>query len=89
MTLVGFVLVVCSLLVLFDIVAGILKAYNVVDFSKNEGLKKAVDFVGKMTAPVYGKVSESLPEKYRKLGGVEVAPLLVFIVLAIIGQLMM
>jgi len=88
MSLVGLVFIVCALLVLFDIVTSLLENNKIMDFSKNETLRKSVDLVKKMTAPVYQKVSDSLPEKYRSFAGVSIVPLILFIVLAVIGQMM-
>jgi len=89
MFLVGFVLMIYSLIVLFDIIANLLKNHKVVETEKNENFKKAVDLTGKLTKPVYEKVSEVIPEKYRKFLGIDVVPLMVFVVLAVLGQLMM
>ena len=52
-------------------------------------MKKAVDVVGKITKPVYDKVAEVIPEKYRVVSGVNLVPLLVFIVLSVLGQMML
>ena len=89
MGLVGLIFIIYALIVLFDIIVELLKTCNVVDLSKNEGTKKAVELCNKLTAPVYAKVSEVLPEKWRKLGEFETAPLLIFIVLSILGQMML
>ena len=58
------------------------------DFSKNESLHKSVELVKKVTTPIYKKVSDSLPEKYRSLGGVDIVPVAIFFVLAVLGQMM-
>ena len=89
MSLVGFVFIVCALIVLFDMVVSVFKKYKMVDFEKNEILHKTVDFVSKLTSPVYEKVTEILPEKYRTVGGYNIVPLLIFVVLAVLGQLML
>jgi len=89
MSLVGLVFMVCALIVLFDMVVALLQNYKVVDVSKNEGLKKAVDVVGKITKPVYDKVAEVIPEKYRVVSGINLIPLLVFIVLSVLGQMLL
>lgn len=89
MSLVGFVFIVCALIVLFDMVVSLFKKYKMFDFDKNEILHKTVDFVSKLTSPVYAKVAEALPERFHNILGVNVVPLLIFIVLAILGQLML
>ena len=89
MFLVGFILTIYALVVLFDIIANLLLAHKVVDAEKNENFKKAMEFTGKLTKPVYGKVSEFIPEEYRVISGIETVPLLIFIVLSVLGQLMM
>jgi hypothetical protein len=89
MGLVGLIFIVYALIVLFDILVQLLKNCNVVDLGKNDSTKKAVELCNKLTAPVYSKVTEVLPEKWRKLGEFETAPLLIFIVLSILGQMML
>ena len=89
MGLVGLVFIIYALIVLFDIIVNVLKTCKVTDLSKNEATKKAVELCGKLTAPVYAKVSEVLPEKWRKLGEYETAPVIIFIVLAVLGQMML
>ncbi|MBP5399736.1 MAG: YggT family protein [Alphaproteobacteria bacterium] len=88
MSLVGFVFIVCALIVLFDMVVSLFKKYKMFDFSKNEIMQKTVDFVSKLTSPVYEKVTEVLPEKFRTVLGFNIVPLLIFIVLAVLGQWM-
>lgn len=88
MSLVGMVFIVCALIVLFDVIATWLEKNKIVDFSKNESLRKSVELVEKMTAPVYNKIYESLPEKYRTASVKELIPCGVFIVFAVIGQFM-
>ena len=41
------------------------------------------------TNPVYAKVTDLLPEKYRVIAGIESAPILLFLVLSILGQMML
>ena len=88
MSLIGLIFIVCSLIVLFDIVTSWLESNKIVDFSKNESLHKSVELVKKVTTPIYKKVSDSLPEKYRSLGGVDIVPVAIFFVLAGLGQMM-
>lgn len=88
MSLIGLIFIVCSLIVLFDIVTSWLESNKIVDFSKNESLHKSVELVKKVTMPIYKKVSDSLPEKYRSLGGVDIVPVAIFFVLAVLGQMM-
>ncbi|MCI5544650.1 MAG: YggT family protein [Azospirillum sp.] len=88
MSLIGLIFIVCSLIVLFDIVTSWLESNKIVDFSKNESLHKSVELVKKVTTPIYKKVSDSLPEKYRSLGGVDIVPVAIFFVLAVLGQMM-
>ena len=66
-----------------------LEKHNVIDSTKNETLKKLMDLAGKMTNPVYAKVTELLPEKYRVVAGIESAPILLFLVMSILGQMML
>lgn len=89
MGLVGLLFIVYALIVLFDIVVTILKDCKVTDLSKNESTKKVVELCGKLTSPVYAKVAEVIPEKWRKLGEFEIVPLLIFIVLSVLGQMML
>ena len=89
MSLVGFVFIVCALIVLFDMVISVFKKYKVFDFSKNEILQKTVDFVSKITSPIYAKVAEALPERFHTVLGINAIPLIIFIVLAVLGQLML
>ncbi len=89
MGLVGLVFIIYALIVLFDIIAKVLKNCKVTDLSKNETTKKVVELCGKLTAPVYEKVTEVLPEKWRKFGEYESAPIIIFIVLAVLGQMML
>ena len=88
MSLIGLIFIVCSLIVLFDIVTSWLESNKIVDFSKNESLHKSDELVKKVTTPIYKKVSDSLPEKYRSLGGVDIVPVAIFFVLAVLGQMM-
>ena len=88
MSLIGLIFIVCSLIVLFDIVTSWLESNKIVDFSKKESLHKSVELVKKVTTPIYKKVSDSLPEKYRSLGGVDIVPVAIFFVLAVLGQMM-
>jgi len=88
MSLIGFIFIVCALIILFDMVVALFKKYKMFDFEKNEVMHKTVDFVSKLTTPVYEKVTELLPEKYRTVGGYNVVPLLLFVVLAVLGQWM-
>lgn len=89
MSLIGLVLFLYSVIVLFEIVTRMLEKHNVIDSTKNETLKKLMDLAGKMTNPVYAKVTELLPEKYRVIAGIESAPILLFLVLSILGQMML
>lgn len=89
MGLVGLVFIIYALIVLFDIIVTVLKNCKVTDLAKNETTKKAVELCGKLTAPVYEKVTETLPEKWRKFGEYESAPVIIFIVLAVLGQMML
>lgn len=89
MSLIGLVLFLYSVIVLFEIVTRMLEKHNVIDSTKNETLKKLMDLAGKMTNPVYAKVTELLPEKYRVVAGIESAPILLFLVLSILGQMML
>ena len=89
MTLIGLVLLLYSVIVLFEIVTRMLEKHNVIDSTKNETLKKLMDLAGKMTNPVYAKVTELLPEKYRVVAGIESAPILLFLVMSILGQMML
>ncbi|MBP3545919.1 MAG: YggT family protein [Alphaproteobacteria bacterium] len=89
MSLIGLVLFLYSVIVLFEIATRILEKHNVIDSTKNETLKKLMDLAGKMTNPVYAKVTELLPEKYRVVAGIESAPILLFLVLSILGQMML
>lgn len=89
MSLIGLVLFLYSVIVLFEIATRILEKHNVIDSTKNETLKKFMDLAGKITNPVYAKVTELLPEKYRVIAGVESAPILLFLVLSILGQMML
>lgn len=89
MSLIGLVLFLYSVIVLFEIVTRMLEKHNVIDSTKNETLKKLMDLAGKMTNPVYAKVTELLPEKYRVVTGIESAPILLFLVLSILGQMML
>ena len=89
MSLIGLVLFLYSVIVLFEIATRMLEKHNVIDSTKNETLKKLMDLAGKMTNPVYAKVTELLPEKYRVVAGIESAPILLFLVLSILGQMML
>ncbi|MBR5482595.1 MAG: YggT family protein [Alphaproteobacteria bacterium] len=89
MSLIGLVLFLYSVIVLFEIVTRMLEKHNVIDSTKNETLKKLMDLAGKMTNPVYAKVTELLPEKYRVVAGIESAPILLFLVMSILGQMML
>ena len=89
MSLIGLVLFLYSVIVLFEIVTRMLEKHNVIDSTKNETLKKLMDLAGKMTNPVYAKVTELLPEKYRVVAGIESAPILLFLVRSILGQMML
>ena len=89
MSLIGLVLFLYSVIVLFEIVTRMLEKHNVIDSAKNETLKKLMDLSVKMTNPVYAKVTELLPEKYRVVAGIESAPILLFLVLSILGQMML
>lgn len=89
MSLIGLVLFLYSVIVLFEIVTRMLEKHNVIDSTKNETLKKLMDLAGKMTNPVYAKVTDLLPEKYRVIAGIESAPILLFLVLSILGQMML
>ena len=89
MSLIGLVLFLYSVIVLFEIVTRMLEKHNVIDSTKNETLKKLMDLAGKMTNPVYAKVTELLPEKYRIVAGIESAPILLFLVMSILGQMML
>lgn len=89
MTLIGLVLLLYSVIVLFEIVTRMLEKHNVIDSTKNETLKKLMDLAGKMTNPVYAKVTDLLPEKYRVVAGIESAPILLFLVMSILGQMML
>ena len=89
MSLIGLVLFLYSVIVLFEIVTRMLEKHNVIDSTKNETLKKLMDLAGKMTNPVYAKVTDLLPEKYRVVAGIESAPILLFLVMSILGQMML
>ena len=89
MSLIGLVLFLYSVIVLFEIVTRMLEKHNVIDSTKNETLKKLMDLAGKMTNPVYAKVTELLPEKYRVVAGIESAPILLFLGMSILGQMML
>jgi hypothetical protein len=89
MSLIGLVLFLYSVIVLFEIATRMLEKHNVIDSTKNETLKKLMDLAGKMTNPVYAKVTELLPEKYRVVAGIESAPILLFLVMSILGQMML
>ncbi len=89
MSLIGLVLFLYSVIVLFEIATRMLEKHNVIDSTKNETLKKLMDLAGKMTNPVYAKVTDLLPEKYRVIAGIESAPILLFLVLSILGQMML
>ena len=89
MSLIGLVLFLYSVIVLFEIVTRMLEKQNVIDSTKNETLKKLMDLAGKMTNPVYAKVTDLLPEKYRVVAGIESAPILLFLVMSILGQMML
>ncbi len=89
MSLVGFVFIVCALIVLCDMVVSLFKKYKMFDFSKNEIVQKTVDFISKLTSPVYAKVAEALPERFHTILGMNAIPLIIFIVLAVLGQLML
>ena len=89
MSLIGLVLFLYSVIVLFEIVTRMLEKHNVIDSTKNETLKKFMDLAGKMTNPVYAKATDLLPEKYRVIAGIESAPILLFLVLSILGQMML
>ena len=88
MSLVGLVFIVCALIVLCDMIVSLFKKYKMFDFEKNEVVHKTVDFISKLTSPVYEKVTEVLPEKYRTVLGFNIVPLLIFVVLAVLGQWM-
>ena len=89
MSLIGLVLFLYSVIVLFEIATRMLEKHNVIDSTKNETLKKLMDLAGKMTNPVYAKVTDLLPEKYRVVAGIESAPILLFLVMSILGQMML
>ena len=89
MSLIGLVLFLYSVIVLFEIATRMLEKHNVIDSTKNETLKKLMDLAGKMTNPVYAKVTDLLPEKYRVIAGIESAPILLFLVMSILGQMML